>query len=88
MSLCSRLIKLPRKVRMKRLDSLLQSKHIVATQNRAEFQNYFTDLMKTGNNDKTTSQQTSERSEEDLLWQSELKGTLFAQLKLVIRTHE
>ncbi len=88
MSLCSRLIKLPRKVRMKRLDSLLQSKHIVATQSRAEFQNYFTDLMKTGNNDKTTSQQISERSEEDLLWQSELKGTLFAQLKLVIRIHQ
>ena len=75
MSLCSRLIKLPRKVRMKRLDSLIQSKHIIATQNRTEFQNYFTDLMKSGNIDNTTSQETSEWSEEDLLWQSELKGT-------------
>ena len=75
MSVCSRLIKLPRKVRMKRLDSVLESKQIISTQNRTEFQNYFACLMKTGNIDKTTVLEHHEKSEEELLWQSEFKGT-------------
>jgi hypothetical protein len=73
MSLCSRLIKLPRKT--KRTDSLQQSKHIISCQNRAEFQNYFTDFMKSsGNTEKMNNHEIQEKSEEELLWQSELKG--------------
>ena len=76
MSLCSRLIKLPRKV--KRTDSLQQSKQIISCQNRTEFQNYFTDLMKSsGNIEKIYNHENQEKSEEELLWQSELKGIPF-----------
>ncbi len=83
MSLCSRLIKLPRKV--KRTNSLLQSKQIISCQNRTEFQNYFTDLMKSsGNIEKTNNHETQERSEEELLWQSELKGKFFCFFSFII----
>lgn len=76
MSLCSRLIKLPRKV--KKADSLQQSKQIISCQSRTEFQNYFTNLMKSSSTtEKTTVQEAQEKSEEELLWQSELKGKLF-----------
>lgn len=76
MSLCSRLIKLPRKV--KKTDSLQQSKQIISCQSRTEFQNYFTNLMKSSSTtEKSTVQETQEKSEEELLWQSELKGKLF-----------
>lgn len=49
---------------------------MISCQNRTEFQNYFTDLMKSsGNTEKTNSIENIEKSEEELLWQSNLKGT-------------
>lgn len=74
MSLCSRLIKMPNNVRMKRINSI-QSNQTVFSQNREEFQNYFTDLMKSRSLEKTNGLEISEKSEEELLWQNELKGT-------------
>ena len=87
MSVCSRLVKLPRKVRAKRFESL-QIKQSISLQTRAEFQNYFSNLMKTGNNVETGNQQQPEKSDEDLLWQSELKGktnnsVLFLKLSII-----
>lgn len=80
MSLCSRLIKLPRKV--KKTDSLQQSKQIISCQSRTEFQNYFTNLMKSSSTtEKSTVQETQEKSEEELLWQSELKDLLWLELQ-------
>lgn len=84
MSLCSRLIKLPRKVRVKRLDSL-QYNQMISCQNRLEFQNYFTDLMNTsGTTEKSNSLENYEKSEEELLWQSELKGTFLIEMNVAI----
>lgn len=75
MSVCSRLVKLPRKVRAKRFESL-QIKQSISLQTRAEFQNYFSNLMKTNNNVESGNQWLTEKSGEDLLWQSELKGKI------------
>ena len=74
MSVCSRLVKLPRKIKAKRFESL-QSKHSISLQTRAEFQNYFSNLMKSGNSIENGNQQLPEKNDDDLLWQSELKGS-------------
>lgn len=71
MSLCSRLIKLPRKLRTRNIEAL-QNPLVISCQSRPDFQNFFTDLMKLGNFEKGPEQQR----EEELIWQSELKGLL------------
>lgn len=76
MSLCSQLIKLPRKVRARKFDEL-QNRQLVSQKCRVDFQNYFSDLMKMNNTDKETkpsSDENLEKTEVEILWQSELKG--------------
>lgn len=73
MSLCSKLIKLPRKLRTRNIEAL-QNPLVISCQSRAEFQTFFTDLMKTGNPEKGPEQQQHEKREEELIWQNELKG--------------
>ena len=80
MSLCSQLIKLPRIARANRKFDPLQSKQLMSQKCRADFQQYFSDLMKVRNTDHQNqgvrSEEAQEKNEDETLWQNEFKGNL------------
>ena len=88
MSLCSQLIKLPRKVRARRFDPQ-QSQLIMSQKCRADFENYFTALMKSSNADQPKSAmnpsdanfyaEQMKNDTDETLWQNEFKGTNYSK---------
>ena len=76
MSLCSRLVKLPRQLRAHKAEAIQTQK--ISNQCRNELQNYFVETMKLQNADNSNDdqEQPSPKSEEELVWQNEFKGYL------------
>ena len=77
MSLCSRLVKLPKKIHSRSRSSTGIGNLIAECKDRGRFHLSLTELMKTGN----VGEAVGEKSEEELLWQNELKDILWLELQ-------
>jgi len=71
MSLCSRLVKLPHRMRARKIE---QSKKI-SDHNRYELQHFFIETVKLQNLESTSEDEPAPKSEEELVWQNEFKGS-------------
>ena len=71
MSLCSRLVQLPRHMRAKKIEE----RKNISDQNRNELQNYFMEAVKLQNLENNKEDQPLPKSEEEVVWQNEFKGS-------------